>query len=335
MPNKLPDDTTPRSKQDLLYSILLAIGGGSDGVTKLPAEVTPRSEQDLLYSIMLALQNGGVAPPIASEEEATDGSNNTKMMTPLRVAQAITALAGGGSGVTIVSGQVTLQGNTTAAVSESPAIINLDGSGWDNSMEGTIQITVNGIAHVWTVAINDPGDGTSWINTTGASWGDLASYLETSITGAFFDVVGVVIDGIYLEISTLASGSSQTIVINSSVAGIMVGGGGSSSGTDNVAASGGVFIGDLTNTIAGKKPVILSLEIVGDLDVPVDINNSIGGFVAGGVDPNATFIISPQAAYIDNWRNPPVDSRVTVSVAGTPADATGLSATVYVVAALI
>jgi hypothetical protein len=37
-------------------------------------------------------------PSTASQLEAEAGTNNTKMMTPLRVAQAIGALGGGGGG---------------------------------------------------------------------------------------------------------------------------------------------------------------------------------------------------------------------------------------------
>lgn len=91
MVSRLPADQTPRSKQDLLYSTLLAISGSSNvGVTKLPDSMTPRSEQDLLYSIMLAAQNAG-GFEIATQAEAEAGVENTKGMTALRVQQKITA----------------------------------------------------------------------------------------------------------------------------------------------------------------------------------------------------------------------------------------------------
>lgn len=89
---KLPNETVPRSEEDLLYSTLLALGGGADGVTKLPSSMTPRSKQDLLYSIMLAAQaidGGGSGLAIASQAEALAGTDNTKAMTPLRVQQKL------------------------------------------------------------------------------------------------------------------------------------------------------------------------------------------------------------------------------------------------------
>ena len=42
-----------------------------------------------------AAANGSAAPTIATQAEAEAGTENTKMMTPLRVAQAIAALGGG------------------------------------------------------------------------------------------------------------------------------------------------------------------------------------------------------------------------------------------------
>lgn len=56
-----------------------------------------------VYDALLTALNSGVLPTgvIASQAEAEAGSNNTKGMTPLRVAQAIAAL--GGAGVTIAS----------------------------------------------------------------------------------------------------------------------------------------------------------------------------------------------------------------------------------------
>ena len=88
---KLPNEATPRSKQDLLYSTLLALGGGGSGITRLPQTEVPRSEQDLLYSIMLAAQGissgGGMVASTQAEAEA--GEDNETAMTPLRVAQKI------------------------------------------------------------------------------------------------------------------------------------------------------------------------------------------------------------------------------------------------------
>ena len=89
---KLPDSTVPRSEKDLLYSTLLALGGGADGVTKLPDSTVPRSNQDLLYSIMLAAQDiggGGSSLSISSQAQAEAGADNTTAMSPLRVDQRL------------------------------------------------------------------------------------------------------------------------------------------------------------------------------------------------------------------------------------------------------
>lgn len=89
---KLPDSTVPRSEEDLLYSTLLALGGGADGVTKLPDSAVPRSNQDLLYSIMLAAQGisgGGSSLSISSQAQAEAGADNTTAMSPLRVDQRL------------------------------------------------------------------------------------------------------------------------------------------------------------------------------------------------------------------------------------------------------
>lgn len=89
---KLPDSTVPRSEKDLLYSTLLALGGGADGVTKLPDSAVPRSNQDLLYSIMLAAQGisgGGSSLSISSQAQAEAGADNTTAMSPLRVDQRL------------------------------------------------------------------------------------------------------------------------------------------------------------------------------------------------------------------------------------------------------
>lgn len=49
------------------------------------------------------MPDGDTLPPgnldLASQSEAETGTNNTKVMTPLRTAQAISALGGGGGGV--------------------------------------------------------------------------------------------------------------------------------------------------------------------------------------------------------------------------------------------
>jgi hypothetical protein len=75
----------------LLYSTLLALGGGADGVTKLPDSAVPRSNQDLLYSIMLAAQGigGGSSLSISSQAQAEGGTDNTTAMSPLRVNQRL------------------------------------------------------------------------------------------------------------------------------------------------------------------------------------------------------------------------------------------------------
>lgn len=88
---KLPNEATPRSKQDLLYSTLLALGGEGSGITRLPQSETPRSEQDLLYSIMLAAQSisSGGGMDASSQPQAETGANNDTAMTPLRVAQKL------------------------------------------------------------------------------------------------------------------------------------------------------------------------------------------------------------------------------------------------------
>ena len=88
---KLPIEATPRSKQDLLYSTLLALGGGGSGITRLPHTEVPRSEQDLLYSIMLAAQglSTGGGLELSSQAQAEEGLDNETAMTPLRVAQKI------------------------------------------------------------------------------------------------------------------------------------------------------------------------------------------------------------------------------------------------------
>jgi hypothetical protein len=61
--------------------------------------------------------NRTIDVPIASQAEAEAGTNNTKGMTPLRVAQAIAALAGGGggSGVTAAELAGALYGNVDVA----------------------------------------------------------------------------------------------------------------------------------------------------------------------------------------------------------------------------
>ena len=89
---KLPKEATPRSKQDLLYSTLLALGGGGSGITRLPPTEVPRSEQDLLYSIMLAAQglSTGGSLEVSSQAQAEAGLNNETAMTPLRVEQKLT-----------------------------------------------------------------------------------------------------------------------------------------------------------------------------------------------------------------------------------------------------
>ena len=89
---KLPKEATPRSKQDLLYSTLLALGGGDSGITRLPHTDVPRSEQDLLYSIMLAAQSlsTGGSLEVSSQAQAEAGLDNETAMTPLRVEQKLT-----------------------------------------------------------------------------------------------------------------------------------------------------------------------------------------------------------------------------------------------------
>lgn len=107
---KLPNETVPRSEEDLLYSTLLALGGGADGVTKLPSSMTPRSKQDLLYSIMLAAQaidGGGSGLAIASQAEAEAGVSATKLMTPQRTAQAIAKLGSTGNAPVYSAGFLT------------------------------------------------------------------------------------------------------------------------------------------------------------------------------------------------------------------------------------
>lgn len=60
-----------------------------------------------------------VGRPIASQAEAEAGTNNTKQMTPLRVAQAIAELGGAGGSVEIVTEEYTGEGDAIEVVGEA------------------------------------------------------------------------------------------------------------------------------------------------------------------------------------------------------------------------
>lgn len=109
---------------------------------------------------------------IASQGEAEAGTENTKQMTPLRVAQAIAALAGG-SGV---------QNNWSASV--DPVATNdttegyAPGSSWFNSVGGDLFRCTDATE-----------DAAVWVNVTGLSLGDLAS---VAISGSAADLSDLV-----------------------------------------------------------------------------------------------------------------------------------------------
>lgn len=109
------------------------------------------------------------APAIASQAEAEAGENNTKMMTPLRAAQAIAALAGGG-----FAAPFSFQ--TTAQCADATALINqiMTATGIPTSYNANIAfaIKVGAGAHIHFVTRNGSfGDGEdgSYINASATS----------------------------------------------------------------------------------------------------------------------------------------------------------------------
>lgn len=138
----------------------------------------------------LSIGMGGSGSPalaLASQAEAEAGTNNTKAMTPLRVAQAITELGGGDRAR--VAGA--LHGYASAGEPGTPAQSHIDFSSFAYWSDGNVQIWIDGLmACSLMFAPSDPAvEGTFWVTTDQPDPATMAAFFASVINANFTSVM--------------------------------------------------------------------------------------------------------------------------------------------------
>lgn len=175
---------------------------------------------------------------LASQAEAEAGTENTKAMTALRVAQAIDALVpGGGGGAALVRGSAELKGSDSPAVSASPPPPLTITFGSPSHADDVLYLTVDGSTTVFFFQDSDPSV-TPWINTAAMTTSaELSDSLTTLINGLY---PGLASDGSgVVTLTNLGVGTAASLAASSALADItsITGGG---SGEEEVPESGSI-----------------------------------------------------------------------------------------------
>lgn len=175
--------------------------------------------------------NAAAAPAIASQGEAEAGTDNVKMMTPLRVAQAIAALAPSGSSSSAIQGNYL---NNSGSTLSAMILVWQDTSGGIDQVIPTFEEDVFSIVGLLTAA------------TLNNAQGNVAlSGLLKNVTTAF--VLG---DILYLSRTGALSTTVPDIGVGSFQAGDWV-----------------VKVGKITknSTNGAQKDLKLEIEVIGQL----------------------------------------------------------------------
>lgn len=323
---KVPSQKAVKAHVASAVSALVAAAPGAlDTLDELAAALA--DDASFAASVTSSLAGKEPTQTAASQAEAEAGTETgIRKWSPLRIKQAIAALAAGG-GASLVRGSGVLQGYTTSPI-VGTAPPDLVFSASSNDTDFTFNLTVNGTTTTFSIATTDPANGNVWIDsTTFDGVDDATSALKAAIDALAIANLMTVDSSTFLTISHSGLGASLTGSLNVHDGGGSVSGGGT--GDAHVAGIGEVMEVTLIASDGAKVTRPIRCGWSGD-GVVADIQFAlkIGGVyhpIAGDVPQSSTAGECAPGIFFSEWVAGRASGELVVRMTGSAPDGGSLT----------